>query len=78
MYNLPTELSRQRIMAEYRSTNYSVVNPRTLEIVSEFLDRLDAGRKIDVHRPSYTKRSIIRDLKKECNLVYHQMIKSLA
>jgi L-ornithine N5-oxygenase len=35
IYNLPTESSRKRLLAEFRNTNYGVVNPRTLEIVSD-------------------------------------------
>lgn len=33
MYNLPSEHARKEVLNEYRNTNYSVVNPRTIDNV---------------------------------------------
>lgn len=33
MYNLPSDHARKEVLSEYRNTNYSVVNPRTIDNV---------------------------------------------
>ncbi|KAF5380921.1 hypothetical protein D9615_004010 [Tricholomella constricta] len=44
-FNMPTERIRASRLAEYKSTNYGVVNPRTLEILHEVIydQKLDEG-----------------------------------
>ncbi|KAG5645252.1 hypothetical protein DXG03_006669 [Asterophora parasitica] len=44
-FNTPTERIRQSRLAEYKSTNYSVVNPRTIEQLHDIIydQRLDEG-----------------------------------
>ncbi|OBZ75954.1 L-ornithine N(5)-monooxygenase [Grifola frondosa] len=37
MFNLPTQGDRQRVLREYNSTNYSVVNPRTIDALYEVM-----------------------------------------
>ncbi|KAG6917970.1 hypothetical protein DXG01_017154 [Tephrocybe rancida] len=44
-FNLPSERTRASTLKEYKSTNYGVVNPRTLEILHEVIynQKLDEG-----------------------------------
>ncbi|CAL1704677.1 unnamed protein product [Somion occarium] len=37
MYNLPSQHARKEILREYRNTNYSVVNPRTIDNLYELI-----------------------------------------
>ncbi|EMD38274.1 hypothetical protein CERSUDRAFT_113443 [Gelatoporia subvermispora B] len=57
IYNLPTQSDRENILKEYNNTNYSVVNPRTIDAMYEVmydqkLDDAIARRKGDKATPS--------------------------